>query len=66
MGHLGEGQGHAQVISPFELIPKTQIQGKGKIKFGKREKTKSGLSQTSPTYDESRPQDSVARENSSG
>ena len=30
MGHLGESQGHAQVTSPFELTPKTQIQGKGK------------------------------------
>ena len=30
MGFLGESQGHAQVTSPFELIPKTQIQGKGK------------------------------------
>ena len=49
MGQLGEGQGHSQVISPFELIPKTQIQGKGKIKSGKREKEKSRLSQTSPT-----------------
>ena len=30
MGHLGENQGHAQVLSPFELIPKTQIQNEGK------------------------------------
>ena len=30
MDHLGENQGHAQVLSPFELIPKTQIQSKGK------------------------------------
>ena len=30
MGHLGESQGHAQVPSPFELTPKTQIESKGK------------------------------------
>ena len=30
MGHLGESQGHAQGTSPFELILKTQNQGKCK------------------------------------
>ena len=48
MGHLGESQGHAQVTSPFELIPKTQIQGKGKSSPEKERRQKPGCHKPPP------------------
>ena len=48
MGHLGESQGHAQVISPFELIPKTQIRSKGKSSPEKERRQNPGCHKPPP------------------